>query len=374
MKPSGKLGVSVAVVGCGYWGPNLVRNFARVQNGQLVALCDLNEVRLKHLKSVCPSAEATKDYQALLASADLDAVVLATPVRQHFPMAMAALEAGKHVYVEKPLCLQSSQARELIDVAESRHLVLMVGHLLEYHPAIQYLQNLIARGGLGEVYYIYSQRLNLGQVRSDENALWSLAPHDISVANFLFGDRPESVTATGQAFLQSDVHDVVFLTLRYPRGRLAHVQVSWLDPHKTRQLTVVGSQRMAVFNDMDPSEKVRLYDKGVYWDDSSHPGPELGIRLRFGDVQIPWLEATEPLLLECQHFIDCVRNHTRPRSDGWDGLRVIEVLEAADESLRQGGMPVRLSQEDSAHTSTQAPLTGPHQKPVPVSAEVSAPV
>ena len=338
-----KAPIALAVVGCGYWGPNLVRNFAHVRHGTLAAICDLEEARLKQLQSICPTAEAVKDYEALLARPNLDAVVLATPAPQHFPMARAALEAGKHVYVEKPLCLDAAEARQLIAVAEARHLRLMVGHLLEYHPAVEYLRNLIRRGDLGEVHYLYSHRLNLGQVRTDENALWSLAPHDISVANLLFESQPHTVTATGQAFLRPGVQDVAFLTLFYPGGRLAHIHVSWLDPHKRRQLTVVGSQRMAVFDDMQASEKIRLYDKGVSWDDTSHPGPELGMRLRFGDIQIPWLESTEPLLVECQHFVDCILNGTTPRSDGWDGLRVLEVLEAGDKSLKQGGIPVSLS-------------------------------
>ena len=344
--------LSIAVVGAGYWGPNLVRNFARVQRGRLVAVCDLDTARLAQLKSLCTDANATTDYAALLADKSVDAIVLATPARAHFEMARAALEAGKHVYVEKPLCLSSSDAARLLELSKQRGRVLMVGHLLEYHPAVEFLLDLIERDEIGELRYLYSQRLNLGQVRADENALWSLAPHDISVANLLLGGNPQSVTASGQAFLRPDVHDVVFLTISYPGGRLAHVHVSWLDPHKTRQITLVGSKQMAVFDDMAPSEKLRLYDKGFDWQTADgvptatfSADAETALKVRFGDVTIPHLPATEPLLLECQHFVDSINNGTTPRIDGLDGLQVVQVLEAAQQSLEQGGAPVRIAQD-----------------------------
>ena len=343
--------LSIAVVGAGYWGPNLVRNFARVQNGRLAAVCDLDPKRLAQLKSSCPDAHATSDYDSLLANDLIDAIVLATPARAHFEMARAALEAGKHVYVEKPLCLKSSHAAQLLALSKQRERVLMVGHLLEYHPAVEFLLDLVQRDEFGELRYLYSQRLNLGQVRADENALWSLAPHDISVANLLLGGNPQSVTASGQAFLRPGVHDVVFLTISYPDGRLAHVHVSWLDPHKTRQITLVGSKQMAVFDDMAPSEKLRLYDKGFDWENSDgsssigfSANAETALKVRFGDVTIPHLPPTEPLLLECQHFVDSINNGTKPRSDGLDGLQVVQVLEAAQQSLDQGGTPVQIAQ------------------------------
>ena len=343
--------LAIAVVGAGYWGPNLVRNFARVQRGRLAAVCDLDPKRLAQLKSSCPDARATDSYDSLLADDSIDAIVLATPARAHFEMARAALEAGKHVYVEKPLCLNSSHAAQLLELSKQRERVLMVGHLLEYHPAVERLLDLIERGEIGELRYLYSQRLNLGQVRADENALWSLAPHDISVANLLLGGNPQSVTASGQAFLRPDVHDVVFLTISYPNGRLAHVHVSWLDPHKTRQITLVGSKQMAVFDDMAPSEKLRLYDKGFDWQNSDGSlsngfsgNAETALKVRFGAVTIPPLPATEPLLLECQHFVDSIRNGTTPRSDGLDGLQVVQVLEAAQQSLEAGGTPVSIAQ------------------------------
>ncbi len=348
---SEKSPLSIAVVGAGYWGPNLVRNFARVRGGHLTAVCDLDPQRLAQLKSSCPDARATTDYDSLLADSAIDAIVLATPARAHFAMARAALEAGKHVYVEKPLCLQSDHAAQLLELSQQRERVLMVGHLLEYHPAVEYLLDLVERDEIGELRYLYSQRLNLGQVRADENALWSLAPHDISVANLLLGGNPQSVTASGQAFLRPDVHDVVFLTISYPNGRLAHIHVSWLDPHKTRQITLVGSKQMAVFDDMVPSEKLRLYDKGFDWQTADglpaatfSADAETALKVRFGDVTIPHLLTTEPLLLECQHFVDSIRNGTTPRSDGLDGLQVVQVLEVAQQSLEQGGTPVQIAQ------------------------------
>lgn len=348
--------LSIAVVGAGYWGPNLVRNFARVQNGRLAAVCDLDPKRLAQLKSVCPDARATPDYDSLLADDSIGAIVLATPARAHFEMARVALEAGKHVYVEKPLCLNSSHAAQLLELSKQRERVLMVGHLLEYHPAVEFLLDLVKSDEIGELRYLYSQRLNLGQVRADENALWSLAPHDISVANLLLGGNPQSVTASGQAFLRPNIHDVVFLTISYPNGRLAHVHVSWLDPHKTRQITLVGSKQMAVFDDMAPSEKLRLYDKGFDWQNSDgslsdgslcndfSANAETALKVRFGAVTIPHLPTTEPLLLECQHFVDSINNGTPPRSDGRDGLQVVQVLEAAQQSLEAGGTPVRIAQ------------------------------
>jgi predicted dehydrogenase len=223
----------------------------------------------------------------------------------------------------------------------------MVGHLLKYHPAIEFLKEYTEAGYLGDVRYLYSQRLNLGQVRRDENALWSLGPHDIAVANHLLGAAPIEVCAVGESYLQSGIHDVVFLTMRYPGRKLAHVHVSWLDPHKTRKLTVVGSLQMAVFDDMEPAEKVRLYDRGVDLPTLAGGDATAGLRLRFGDISIPRLSVTEPLQAECQHFVDCIREGWTPRSDGRDGLQVVQVLEAAERSLQEGGGPVSIGEDAS---------------------------
>jgi predicted dehydrogenase len=240
-----------------------------------------------------------------------------------------ALEAGKDVYVEKPFTLEIAHAVELIALAETRKRVLMVGHLLEYHPVVTRLREMIGREELGRLYYIYSQRVNLGTVRADENALWNFAPHDISVIMFLLGAAPTDVTARGQSYLQKGVEDVVFLTMNFGDQAMAHVHVSWLDPHKIRKLTLVGDRKMAVFDDLEANEKLRIYAEYV--------------GLRFGDITMPYIKVGEPLQIECRHFIDCVRSRKQPVSDGQDGLRVVKVLDAAQRSLKLNGEPVRLA-------------------------------
>jgi predicted dehydrogenase len=334
----------IAVVGCGYWGPNLIRNFAHVQGGHLVALCDRDQARLEAAGRDLPAVMREQDYEAILEAPGVHAVAIATSATTHYSLAKKALLSGKHVFVEKPLCLHAADAADLVAIASQQERLLMVGHLLKYHPAVEFLKRMVEAGLLGDLRYVYSQRLNLGQVRHDENALWSLGPHDIAVANFLMGERPLEVCAVGQSYLQSGIQDVVFLTIRYPGQRLAHLHVSWLDPHKTRKLTVVGSRQMAVFDDMEPSEKVRLYDKGVDLPAIDGQDPAAGMKLRVGDICIPCLPGGEPLLAECQHFIDCIRSGRAPRSDGWDGLRVVQVLEAAERSLRDGGRPVPIEE------------------------------
>jgi predicted dehydrogenase len=338
--------LGIGIVGCGYWGPNLIRSFDRLPEARLVALCDADAGRLERLCSQYPSARGYTDFEAFLAHPGLDAVALATSAPTHFRLAQRSLEAGKPTFVEKPLTLSSDDARQLVALAERRALPLMVGHLLEYHPAVEYLKELAEGGGLGDLHYLYSQRLNLGQVRREENALWSLAPHDIAVANFLLGAAPVSVAAVGQAYLTEGVADVAFLTLFYPNGRLAHVHVSWLDPHKTRKLTLVGSRKMAVFDDMEASEKVRLYDKGVDRPPEGTADAEIALKLRFGDILIPRIETEEPLTRECRHFVECVRHARPPRSDGRDGLRVVAALEAAQRSLEAQGAPQPIPADD----------------------------
>jgi predicted dehydrogenase len=326
--------VRTAVVGCGYWGKNLVRNFHRLSDLRLC--CDSSDGVRASIAAAYPDVQVTADFGAVLADPDIHAVILATPAPVHAPMAVRALEAGKHVFVEKPLALNSADARAMVDAAAEADRILMVGHLMEYHPAVKYIKDMIDGGELGDVYYLYSQRLNLGKVRSDENALWSLAPHDISVALYLLGEEPEQVEASGQAFLQDGVEDVTFVTLRFASGRVAHIHVSWLDPHKERRLTVVGTRRMVVFNDMEPQEKIKVYDKGV-----DRPRTEAAeyesyaelLQLREGDIVIPRLPLSEPLALECSEFLRAVETGIPPRSDGADGLRVVETLERAQEAL-----------------------------------------
>jgi predicted dehydrogenase len=288
-----------------------------------------------------PQAKLTQDFDTLLKDETLQAVVIATTAPTHYMLCKRALEANKDVYVEKPFVLDLREGEELTALAESRGRVLMVGHLLEYHPVVDRLKAMVDRQELGDVRYIYSQRLNLGTVRGDENAMWNFAPHDISVILYLLGMEPTDVSARGQSYLQQGIEDVVFLTLNFDDSAMAHVHVSWLDPHKIRKLTIVGSRKMAVFDDLEANEKLRIYDKGAHVNTEYATFAEY-IGLRFGDITVPHIQASEPLQLECRHFIECVEQRRAPRSDGKDGMRVLRVLDAAQRSLVANGVPMRL--------------------------------
>jgi predicted dehydrogenase len=330
---------TVAVVGIGDWGRNLARNYSQIPECHLKYVCDLDRMRLERLKPQLPGTAITTDLNEVLGDNEVEAVVIATTAPTHYEVARMALQAGKHVFVEKPFVLQIAHARELIRLADRAGRIIMVGHLLEYHPVVNQLRKMIEANELGEIYYIYCQRLNLGRVRGDENALWSFAPHDISVVLYLLGKQPTEVIACGQSYLQKDIEDVVFLTLNFNSQAMAHVHVSWLDPHKTRKVTIVGSKKMAVFDDIESTEKLKIYDKSAEHNTRYDTYAEY-ITLRFGDVTIPHLKVDEPLRLECQHFLDCIREGRQPRSDGMDGLRVVKVLDAADRSLKAGGASV----------------------------------
>jgi predicted dehydrogenase len=326
--------VVVAVVGVGGWGQNLLRNFGTLPGARLAWVCDLAEPARAAAAAAYPSARCVEDYQSAFADPAVQAVVIATDARSHHEVASAALRAGKDVFVEKPLALSTVHAEDLCDLADRGDRILMVGHLLLYHPALDALRRLIEDGELGEILYLYAQRLNLGVVRRDENAWWSLAPHDVSVANYLLGAEPDSVSATGGTFLQrpTDIEDVVFATLQYPGRRLAHIHVSWLDPHKTRRLTVVGSKKMAVFDDASADQKLVLFDKGV---EPPHAVSYAeGVRIRTGDIRIPALRMQEPLRRECEAFLRAVQTREPPLADGRSGLAVVRVLEAGTRSLK----------------------------------------
>lgn len=333
--------IGVAVAGCGAWGRNLVRTFHTLPGAKLHHVVDLDEKRLSQMRQQFPGVNATRDYAAVLADPAVEAVVIGASAVAHKPLALQAIAAGKHTYVEKPLALSVADSKEIVDAAKAKGVTLMVGHLLLYHPAVLYLRRMIEEGRFGDLYYMYSVRVNLGTVRKDENALWSFAPHDISVMNFLMGARPESVSARGQSFLQKGVEDVVFVNLKYPNGKMGQIQLSWLDPHKSRKLTIVGSDKMAVFDDGEASEKVRIFDKGAHISrEYATYGEYLG--LRNGDITIPWIDGTEPLRTEGLHFLDSIRSGAAPRSDGREGLAVVEVLEAATDSLKRDGAPVAI--------------------------------
>ncbi len=334
--------IEVGLVGIGGWGKNLARNYHQNPRCHLKTVCDLDEKKLRQMQPALPGATMTTRFEDMLEDAALHAIVIATTAPSHYPLCKAALLAGKDVYVEKPFTLSTAEAEDLIRLADERARILMVGHLLEYHPVVNRLKQMIESKELGDIYYIYNQRVNLGTVRGDENALWNFAPHDISSILYLLGGEPTDVSARGQCYLQPGIEDVVFLTLNFGDKRMAHVHVSWLDPHKIRKMTIVGSQKMAVFDDVEGTEKLRIYDKGASTNPDYSSFAEY-VTLRFGDITIPHLKIGEPLQLECTHFLECVRDRKTPTSDGRDGLRVIRVLEAAQKSLKQNGVPVPLA-------------------------------
>ncbi len=320
----------VGVVGLGYWGPNLARNFGALDGVELAWCCDERAERRERFSSLFRQARFSADVEDLLGDDALDAVVIATPVPTHAELAVRVLRAGKHCFVEKPLAKSVADAERAVDAARAAGRILMVGHLLEYHPGVRKLQDIATAGELGEIHYIYSNRLNLGQLRADENALWSLGAHDISVILYLAGgEEPDEVAAHGECYMRAGVEDVVFAFLRFPSGVAAHLHLSWLDPHKERRFTVVGSKRMATFDDMELERKVTVYDKG--FDQATESYGEY--ITRSGDVHSPRIDNSEPLRLECEHFAACVRDGLVPRSDGASGLRVVRVLERLQQEL-----------------------------------------
>jgi predicted dehydrogenase len=322
----------VGVVGLGYWGPNLARNFAAIPGCELAWLCDASADARARLERSFPSAHATGEVEDLLGDEQLDAVVLATPVPTHAELAVAVAAAGKHCFVEKPLATTTADAERAVAAAADAGKILMVGHLLEYHPAVARLKELIDGQELGRLYYIYGNRLNLGKLRADENALWSLGAHDVSVVLHLIDEEPQECVAQGACYVREGVQDVVFCYLRFPSGIVAHLHLSWLDPHKERRITVVGERRMATFDDMLIEGKLTIYDKG-FDEDTRSWGEYIA---RSGDTFSPRIPNVEPLRVECEHFVHCVRTGETPRSDGRSGLRVVRVLEALQHSLDRG--------------------------------------
>jgi predicted dehydrogenase len=327
--------VRVGIAGLGYWGPNIARNLSAIEGCKLAWCCDADEASRARWEPVHPDARFSADFDEVLADPELDAVAITTPVSTHAELTERALKAGKHCFVEKPLAQDAAAAERIAALAEERGLVLMIGHLLCYHPGVRQLADLIARGELGEVYYLYSQRVNLGKLRADENALWSLGAHDVSVLLELADGNPREVSARGEAYVRDGVEDVVFAYIRFDTGLAAHLHLSWLDPHKIRKVTVVGSNRMATLDDMALERKLTIWDKGF-----DPPAESYGEYItRSGAVWSPAIPNTEPLRLEMEHFVDCVRAGGRPRTDGAAGVRVVRVLEALQASLDAGGAP-----------------------------------
>ena len=331
--------IRVAAIGAGSWGRNHVRNLATLPEADLVAVCDLSESRRVAVQRQYPGVQVTADHSEALDLAE--AVVIATPATSHAELALQAIERGMPVLVEKPFALSVRDAESVAEASEAKGVPVVTGHLLLFHSAVEKLQQLIDDGELGDLYYLYSQRVNLGQVRPDENALWSFGPHDVAVALELLGDTPVRITAQGKSYLQPGIEDVVFMNLEFASGVMAHVQMSWLDPHKERRLTVVGSEKMVVFDDMQSREKLKIYDKGVDRPPDYHSFGE-SLSIREGDIAIPRIPNAEPLAAELRHFLAVASGSEVSRTPASNGVAVVRVLEAASQSLATGGVTVDL--------------------------------
>jgi len=328
--------IRVGIIGCGYWGPNLIRTFIDLNDSEVVMVADLKKERLVKIVNNYPKILITDNFRDLFEQ-KLDAVVVVTPPSSHYSIAKDCLEHGLHTMVEKPLTLKSTHAEELIQLAEKKDLKLMVGHIFEYNAAVHALKDLVDKGDLGQIYYLDSARLNLGLFSRDLNVLWDLAPHDISILLYLLGKLPVAVSAHGTQCVFPGIHDVAYINMIFPDNIMAHIHVSWLDPCKVRRVTVVGSKKMAVYNDVESLEKIKIYDKGIDHPEYINNYGEFQFSYRYGDILIPNIRFTEPLKTECQHFLDCIKHNTKPCSCGEVGLNVVKVLEAAQKSLVNSG-------------------------------------
>jgi predicted dehydrogenase len=356
--------LKVGVVGCGYWGPNLIRNFSTLPDCELRLMCDLNNERLKHMKSLYPAVEAHQDFDHMLNGAGLDAVVIATSVATHFKMAKASLLSGKHVFIEKPMASSAEECEELIEIAQRNGLVLMVGHTFLYSSPIRRIKELIDRGDIGEIRYISSRRLNLGLFQKNLNVAWDLAPHDIAIVLYIMDELPTSVNCWGNAHITPGVEDVATMCINFRKQRFANIQSSWLDPRKVRDMTFIGTKRMIVYDDMQPLEKIKIYDMRVERPPHYDSFAEFQYSYHYGDQYIPYVKQEEPLKVECQHFLDCIKHGRTPLTDGKQGLAVVKILEASSASLKLMGAMVPISYDRNrpsvaqpAQPAAQAPAT-----------------
>jgi len=341
--------INIGIIGCGYWGPNLIRNFSQSKDCKVVYCCDLDENRLNHIKKKYPSIKTTKNYQDILKDENVDAAAIATPVHTHFKIAKEALLNQKHVLIEKPLTDNSKDAEELIRTAKQNNRVLMVDHTFEYTPPVNKIKELIEKGELGDIFTIDMIRVNLGLFQKDINVIWDLAPHDISILNYILKSQPLSVRAIGESFIQEGIEDDARLILKYPNKVSANIHLSWLDPCKIRRTTIVGNKKMLVYEDTEPLEKIKIYNKGVAIQKNNLPRDkyydtfeEFQLVYRSGDVYSPKLDLIEPLNVMCSHFIGCIQNNKTPRSDGLSGLRVVKIIEAAQQSLKEDGKEIKI--------------------------------
>ncbi len=338
--------VGLAVVGCGYWGPNLIRNFRSLSNCQLKGMCDVREDRLKHLSTIYPDVATLTEFKKVLEIPGLNAVAIATPVRYHFALAKACLLAGKHAFIEKPMAASSEECEELIEISERQGLVLMVGHTFLYSAPVRRIADIIQSGDLGEIRYINSRRLNLGLFQHDINVAWDLAPHDISIILHLLGESPLIVNCSGNAHVTPMIEDITNMSLTFSQQRFATIQSSCLEPRKVREMTIVGTKRMIVYDDLQTHEKIRVYDVRVERPPHYDTFAEFHYSYHYGDSYIPHIVQEEPLKTECQHFLDCVENGKPPVTGGEAGLKMVRILEAASASLKANGAPITLSPAD----------------------------
>lgn len=334
--------IQIAVVGCGYWGPNLVRNFSALPQCVVRYVCDKDEKRLAHMKGLYPQVEATREFEKVVGDKEVDAVAIATPVHLHHELAKKCLEAGKHTFVEKPMAQSSEQCNELVQLAAKKKLTLMVGHTFIYSAPVRRILEIVRSGDIGDIQYISSRRLNLGLFQKDINVAWDLAPHDISIILYLLGKTPVSVNCQGKAHVHKDIEDVTNMSLNFVNGGFATIHSSWLDPNKVREMVIVGSKRMIVYDDNQPLEKIKIYDKRVETPPHYDTFAEFQYSYHYGDMYAPYIKQVEPLKVEGQHFLDCIKTGKTPESSGLDGLRVIQILEASSRSLKNGGAMVEI--------------------------------
>ena len=350
--------MQVAVIGCGYWGPNLVRTFSELPDAEVAAVADVDQVRLDEIRVRHPHIGTLVQDHTELLGRDLDAVMVCTPPETHHGIVRTCLEHGLDVFVEKPLATSTALAQELVDTAEAFGRILMVGHISAYNPAVSALRDMVRAGELGPVAYIDAIRVGLGLFRPTLNVLWDLAPHDVAIFLHLLGESPSSVGTRGLACIEPSIEDVAYMTLTFPSGVLAHTRLSWLDPCKTRRITVVGREKMVVYDDLESHEKLRIHDKSVETIRRTDTFGEFQFAYHYGSVVSPFVRFDEPLRVECQHFVDCVRHRTTPLTDGRNGLDVVRVIEGAQQSLRQGGISVPIAATiDGRRTTRQRALS-----------------
>src|ERR1700726_4197391 len=332
--------ISVGIIGCGYWGPLLLRNFVTLPNWSVAVVCDASEARLKHVRALYPSISCITDYNKFFSDFDLDAVVIATPVKSHYPLAKASLLAGKHTFIEKPMAASSAECEELISLAESKGVTLLVDHTFLYSAAVRKIVDIVEAGDIGDIRYINSRRLNLGLFQKDINVAWDLAPHDISIILHILKEFPVAVNCQGNAHVTPLIEDVTNMSLSFRNKRFATIQSSWLEPRKIREMTIVGTQRMIIYDDLQTREKIRVYDVRVERPPHYDTFAEFHYSYHYGDSYIPHIQQEEPLKVVCQHFIDCIEQGTQPETGGREGLELVRVLEAASVSLKGNGAPV----------------------------------